>query len=372
MPHPITLRRNHTDAAVAAITWTSAMRGLLGKGTDVRIAADLGIPPRAAWIERRRLGIAPFRSDRRLNWTPDMDALLGSEPDNLLGEWLGISAASVNHRRRLLGIESYSGMVVAKPIEWTPAMVNDLGRRPLREFALAWGVPVTAARLERERRSIAPLVAPIVLPDEVIEQLGRVRDSELAERYGIPRKHVTGYRTTHSIPSMRDRRWHLRWTAKRLELLGVVNDTVLSKRWKVSAEYLRAERRRRGIPSSKAMPHWTKTMRSQLGKRSDAQVAATLGLTVHQIAGERSRLGIRGHRAPSSAFRWLPEHDRRLGTVPDARIAVELGLTKMQVAARRWRLGVAAWRTTRPGASTGIPRHRPTRRGRYRLLPAKR
>ena len=330
------------------VAWTAAMRGRLGQGVDVRIASELGIPSRAVWIERRRLGIAPFRNDHRLTWTPELDALLGTEPDNVLGEWLGMSSASVNHRRRLLGIESYSGKSLATAVEWTPKMVKELGRIPLRKFARAWGVPLTAARLERERRSIRPLVEPILLPEEVIRQLGRVRDTELSRRFAIPRKQLTGYRKTHSIPSFRDQSWHLGWTAKRLKLLGKVSDIVLAKRWKISEGYLRAERRRRGIPPSKAPAHWTAAMRARLGKEPDTKVAERFGLTLHQVVGERHRLGIRGKQTPKPAFCWLPQHDWLLGTAVDVKIAKQLGISKTQVASRRWRLGVTAWRLAQP------------------------
>ena len=240
-------------------------------------------------------------------------------------------------------------------------MVEELGLVPLKQFARAWGVPVTAARLERERRSIQPQVEPIVLPEEVIRQLGHVRDTELARRYAISRKQLTGYRNTHSIPSFRDQNWHLDWTAERLKLLGTVSDIVLANRWKVSEAYLRAERRRRGIPSFKAPAHWTSTMRAFLGKEPDAKVAERFGLTFHQVAGERKRLGIRGHGSPKPSFCWLPQHDRLLGTAVDVEIAKRLGLSKMQVASRRWRLGVMAWRMAQIEPSSKSPRHKPAK-----------
>lgn len=106
----------------------------------------------AAWTvgeERRRRGIAPYRSRREpIQWTPEMVAALGTDSDAQTGR----SLRALGKRRRLLGV------IRAWRYGWSESALARLGREPDAVIAADIGIP--PALVTKKRGALGILFRP--------------------------------------------------------------------------------------------------------------------------------------------------------------------------------------------------------------------
>lgn len=97
---------------------------------------------------------------------------------------------------------------------------------------------------------------------------------------------------------------------------------------------------------------WDDSFTPQLGKMTDAALAEQAGCSPWVVARRRKELGIpafsarqeRAGKSRSGARLWTKAEDAELGKHSDASVAAMLGRTKTSVLQRRQRLGIASAR----------------------------
>ncbi len=85
---------------------------------------------------------------------------------------------------------------------------------------------------------------------------------------------------------------------------------------------------------------WLRRYRHLLGRISDAQVAARVGVTPTAVGNVRRRLGIPPARAATPSFDWPDCIIRQLGTVPDRALAEEVGCSPATIRYQRCIRGI--------------------------------
>lgn len=134
------------------------MRSMLGKKTDVEIAAQLGISRFTVQAERYKLGIKKYCSldGSRVQYDEELISVLGKIPDLECSKRFGYSNSSVARIRKKYGIAPYQG-----PREpYKPRGVDKNPRKPYKP------------RKKKE------------YPEELINILGKVPDNEIAKKFG--------------------------------------------------------------------------------------------------------------------------------------------------------------------------------------------
>jgi hypothetical protein len=216
----------------------------LEKPTDAEVAVT-----EQAWIDLYQLSNPKLTNvgfggqggsgSHRLSWTPELDALLGKVSDSDIAQQLGCDRKSVAYRREKLGISR---------CPQTNFVVPPLG---------GWN--------------------RIDLPDEIISQLGKVSDSQLARQAGVCSSVVGRHRVERGIASyghsanhptrFKLNQPHPRWYSRgRIELpgevisqLGKVSDCRLADQTGVHKSTIRKYRIERGIASySESVNHPTR------------------------------------------------------------------------------------------------------------------
>ncbi len=86
---------------------------------------------------------------------------------------------------------------------------------------------------------------------------------------------------------------------------------------------------------------WTADMDARLGKATDREVGAELGLPKNVISLRRDKLGVQSF----AASKWTTDALAKLGTASDARIAEVIGLARTTVLNKRVALGIPPYRT---------------------------
>lgn len=133
------------------------------------------------------------------------EELLGTDFDWVIAKKLGISAQAARRARVIHGIPRYSKKNHTAKTEFTPEMVDDLGKMTIRKFSEKWDVSATTVMLNRHQRGIYghPVKNPHI-PNELEEQIlvfaGRFVDSHIADHVGCSREYVRLVRERHSIP----------------------------------------------------------------------------------------------------------------------------------------------------------------------------
>jgi hypothetical protein len=176
--------------------------------------------------------------NHRIRWTPELDALLGQLPDKEIAEQMGCTRESVTYRREKLGIprcpQQNFGGVVGKMGGWNkkvlaPDIIEMLGKMPDYRLAELAGVSKAAIAHARKERGILSygeatgndgkvklgdvpkrwrdrsfvVSSSSDLPDEIVSQLGKVPDSELAVKVGVTFGTIARWRRNLGIPSHR-------------------------------------------------------------------------------------------------------------------------------------------------------------------------
>lgn len=89
-------------------------------------------------------------------------------------------------------------------------------------------------------------------------------------------------------------------------------------------------------------------MRSMLGKKTDREIAAELGISRFTVQAERYKLGIKKHRSPDgSRVQYDDEFIATLGKIPDFECAKKFGYSNSSVARIRKKYGIAPYQGPR-------------------------
>lgn len=135
-----------------------------------------------------------------------MIALLGTESDTALGDRWGMSRMTVARKRQSLAIEPYDlkqgGFQRETLFRWSPENLALLGQEPNATVASRRTVYLASLRQGLAPAKRAPRLYS--LPPKAVPLLGKLRDAELAHRFGIPDDLVYRERKRRGIPKLQD------------------------------------------------------------------------------------------------------------------------------------------------------------------------
>jgi len=253
------------DVRAKPVKWTASMRRLLGKQSDAKVAARLGISVQAVFIERQRRAI------------PAAASVAGSIPRN--------------------------------------PRVAEIVRKPIAEASEILGVRPDTVRILRKDLGVPGTLPPISWTRRALRRLGKVPDAEIAAELGCCKETVARKRRELGIRLVDIRPW----TPEEHALVGTLPDRVVaSKIGRTRAAV--AGRRRSHLHIQLAEPappiRWTESVLSRLGKVPDAEIAAELGCRKRTVAEKRRQLGMRRFEIR----KWTPEEEALLGTLPDSAV----------------------------------------------------
>lgn len=136
----------------------------------------------------------------------------------------------------------------------------------------------------------------IELPAEVLQQLGTVGDTLLSRESGISRKRIRTYREWLGLPVGRTKR---RIDPAIVEAFGKMKDQDVADKFGLALKWVKRERTKLGIPSFKtgAIPGLVET----LGTMPDLAVAAKFGISYSSVRVERRKRGIRSFKRKRSS-----------------------------------------------------------------------
>jgi hypothetical protein len=125
------------------------------------------------------------------------------------------------------------------------------------------------------------------LPDEVMARLGKVNDSQLSLESGVPYQRIKHYRTWLQIPAYRKRRVI---EQELIDSLGKMKDEDVAAKFGRTHSWVRKERKKRGIPGFKfeSIPGLIES----LGTMHDYAVAEKFGVSSNWVQKTRSERGI--------------------------------------------------------------------------------
>lgn len=153
-----------TPFRVDAETLPERYVSLLGTMPDQQIADMANIPVKTVSATRRAKGIDKAYASRHdslhatrpldgaYTWTAKTRALLGKFSDEGVGKLLGLSKTPVRKERERLGIKPFRQGV---QIRWTQKRINMLGAKSDPEVARELGVSVSMVRNKRHKLGIA-------------------------------------------------------------------------------------------------------------------------------------------------------------------------------------------------------------------------
>jgi hypothetical protein len=134
-----------------------------------------------------------------LQWTEAMLAQLGTEKDAVLAERWGTSAKTVNLKRNALGIAAHGHFV------WTPEADAQLGLASDAQVAQALGISKASVVARRQVLGIASATAQAGQASafdwtpEAVALLGSASDAAVAAQLGLSRLTVQQARTARGI-----------------------------------------------------------------------------------------------------------------------------------------------------------------------------
>lgn len=225
------------------------IRALLAQGLRPGIESLIELPDGSDWKRAEREQIATLKAkgadllnvmrggngshriEGRIEITPEIEARLGQESDAAIAEDLGVTRKAITYHREVRGI---------------PAS-NDRSRVP---------PPPPMGGHNR-----------IELPDEILSLLGAMPDEALAERAGVSKRRIFDARHARGIPSQ----------AEQTGNDGRFDGSGAHPRWS------------REDPAYLTLPD---SIVSQLGTRSDSDLAAAAGVHPRTIARAREHHNI--------------------------------------------------------------------------------
>lgn len=232
---------------------------------------------------------------------------------------------------------------------WPQELIEQLGRVSDIEIARRAGVGVQVVRDERRSRGIAPFVEPrpkMEWTQAALSLLGMASDKEVAAELGTNSSTVRNKRISLGIPPFRDpgvRRW-TSWTADRVRLLGTASDETVARRLGLSRTAVRQKRRLLGIAPN-VPPHrgyeWSEEVLGLLGKVHDIEVERRFGIKKILVWRKRKELGISPYD-PSTLPLVRGEELRKMLELPTPELERLYGMSPKTVRKLRHELGVAA------------------------------
>ena len=266
---------------------------------------------------------------------------LGKRTDtDLAGEFdVPVTAVRIERQKR--------GIVAHHWSNWTPKTDKLLGTMSDAAVAKKLGLTPNAVNRRRKLLGIEPF-GPSTTSNRhkwtkrQTGWLGKLTDAEIARRIGLDGSTVAAKRNSLAIQTVRKGRPSRQWSKAELAMLGKFPDTQVARKLGIPRRKVIAMRQSLDIKSpvvAASEQRWTSEVVAMLGKKPDVQIARETGISVAAVRGYRSRHGIAGHR---SQFRWSPREIKRLGTESDQSIADSLGITRAQVMSKRNTLRIAA------------------------------
>ncbi|HSL83195.1 MAG TPA: hypothetical protein VLF66_10480, partial [Thermoanaerobaculia bacterium] len=185
--------------------------------------------------------------------------------------------------------------------------------------------------------------------EELLELLGVLPDTGVAEKAGVHRLTVAAERRRRGIPPALSRRPPIEWTEEMIALLGTASDQAVAEALGVGRHSVKQKRQGLRIPPFHPPPHdknqaypWQPEDLARLGKVSDGTLARALGLNPTTVRTKRHSLGIAPFQPNPPAIEWTPAKIAQLGKSSDRRVAEELGISARSVLAKRLALGIPA------------------------------
>jgi hypothetical protein len=183
--------------------------------------------------------------------------------------------------------------------------------------------------------------------DELVELLGKIPDTEVAQRAGVSCTTVLAERQRRGLPSFDRRRPRFEWTPDAIALLGRDTDVHVAEELDVHPVTVARKRRILGIPSyvdrsgrATSARTWTPEEISALGTEPDRAIAERLGISASCVTMKRLILGIPPWHTPPDPVDWSADRVGLLGVIPDLELARRLNTTPRTVRKRRESLGI--------------------------------
>ncbi|QHF00547.1 hypothetical protein LCG56_27595 (plasmid) [Pseudomonas cannabina pv. alisalensis] len=272
--------------------------------------------------------------------------------------------------------------------EILPEIAEKLGVISDRQLAKLSGLSPYYIKQARLARGIEALSRGYNLPDELLQQLGKVPDTQLTDRYGVPGPVLCRARKERSIPRFRilhkpDSREYVAFSGEAIALLGKIPDVHLAKRFDRSLVEVKQERVLRGLEPCAKGRKLPCELVQQLGLVPDSLLATRYSVAAGTIRRAREARSIprfrfgesfkanQGSRAPAyrpsarpneSSLEVHPELTVELACEPartshnavwTTHVLTQLGQVKDSEIAKLTGLSVSAVRIKR--TSLGIP-----------------
>lgn len=228
-----------------------------------------------------------------------------------------------------------------KLVEIPEAVIQQLGKRSDRDLSLECGISAYFLKQKRLSLGIAQFKRG-EYPEEMLQLLGKVTDREVGERFGYHIASVCALRKKLDIASTvkpaiptftssKKKREIVNLPQELVSQLGVRSDQDLATEFGYTLHYLKKERKARGIQSVN-VPRYPEEMLSLLGKVPDRALVARFGYSSTTLSVLRKKLGIKRHPKV-----WTPERIALLGKIKDSEVAALLGgaFTEGAVSQRR-------------------------------------
>lgn len=139
-------------------------------------------------------------------------------------------------------------------------------------------------------------------------------------------------------------------------LLGRLSDTEIAERFHISRTSVYNRRRKLNLPRHPQkrrvppppMGGWNKRIWKEaelkiLGTVPDHKLATLLGISKTTVMNKRRSLGIPSYESQTRIIKWNPKMDNLLGTDYDRAIAEQLNLSLAAISQRRYHLGIPAY-----------------------------
>lgn len=179
-----------------------------------------------------------------------------------------------------------------------------VGKMSDREVARRFGLGASTVRRFRQSNNILGFCPEDTeLSPDLIVQLAKETNYRLAKRFGVSIKRIEQARAELKIPEPKTIRERFKplediWTSEAIALLGRMPDTEVADRLGVSNFPVKKKRKELGIKSYKRpLPEITPEIASEFGRVSDAELARRFNVSVSFIRRARIKL-----RASISAF----------------------------------------------------------------------
>lgn len=199
--------------------------------------------------------------------------LLGKMPDVELAKRYGGLSSRYSYLRKKHGIAAFQPEK-SGPLESGPERKQQRQQRP-------------AASEARKLSLLRTRQPTYTLPDEVMARLGKVNDRQLSSESGVPFHRIKHYRTWLQIPAYRKRSVI---EQELIDSLGKMKDEDVAAKFGRTHSWVRKERKKRGIPGFKfeSIPGLIES----LGTMHDFEVAEKFGVSSNWVLKTRSERGI--------------------------------------------------------------------------------